>query len=314
MGSNPTVSTPERKSEASVLPLFLLSPLQGTRLRSGCTDTARLQSRLRQKKKDGTMADYIKQANEKMMAAMQRLRETGSKEAETEFFHEMMENGQFLLPAMPTTQGGGRKLAHGVVKDREGRHYYMLFTDRDRLRAWSKGQRTSIVNYDMHDCCDLAINDPRISGFVLNPGTDDMIIARKLIEDMRALFRAEDREMSAERADEADVSAVYGEPTVNTEGLEKALRAYFRTDPNVAEAYLREMDRNGEKDLLLVIRHLHAMDPTFHNAAERAQPYLRSRRLAVMSARSPEAGRAIKDVMPFYRKPFTIVKEEGEDE
>ena len=254
------------------------------------------------------MADYVKRANEKMMLALVALKETQSDKAQNTMMAEMASNARFILPVMVTGKTAeDRKMSFGVTSNKEGNHFFMLFTDRDRLRDWSRGKKTETVTYDFSECAALAIGDSRISGFILNPGTDNLLIGRKMIEDLRAQSLGIKNGMTPD-AVQTEENVSYKDPDDSARDLIQALRGYLRSDHNVAEAWLREMNRNGQDVYLVVVRHVGSMDPTFTNIMKTAKDYLHGKGLALLSARSSAAPKAIESAEPFYRKPFSVVE------
>lgn len=253
------------------------------------------------------MADYIEKTNRKMLEAMAQARTGEHPEAEAVMLDEMIHRAQFILPVQMVTGGDSRKLAYAVAQDKQGQQFYLLFTDKEKLKAWSGDRKVTTTVHEFGECARLAMGDSRISGFVINANTTNMIIGRKMIEELHSRQVAEERGMTAEPVNPQE-AAEYREPTADTKDLERALRDYFRRDANVAEAYLKEVVKQGRTDWLVIIRHLEGIDPTFTNVMLTAKPYLGNRGLALLSARSSVAKDAIGETAPFYRKPFSVVE------
>lgn len=257
------------------------------------------------------MADYVARKNEKLVEAMHAVRtsESGNRDAEKIMLEELSERAVFYMPVKITgSTARDRKLTFGVTQDRQGHHYYMLFTDKDKLRVWADGAHVQMITHSFGEASDIAYGDPRIFGFVINPRTDDMIIGRQMISDVRAMLHGQERGMEPERQNQDDsieFRSVRQDKT--TEELISFISGYMHRDRNVAAAYIRDMVRNGHLDYCIVIRHIGAMDETFTNVMNIAKQHSHGRSVALLSARAPIAEKAIEGVNPFYMKPFEMV-------
>ena len=259
------------------------------------------------------MADYVARDNEKLMNAIHRLKAStnGDPVAAAIMQDELMHRAKFYVPVKVIGDNpNNRKLCLGVVTDKEKQHFYMLFSDRDKLRAFYAGKRVETVTWNFDEVAQYAIGDAQISGFVLNPKTDDMIIARQMIKDIHAKMHGEALGMDAvPTGTDEDVLFKDVRQDQTTADLLNALTGYFRRNRDVAEAYIRDMVRNGHTDYVVIIRHIGSMDETFSGAMAIAKPVLKGRSLALLSAHSPIAEKAIEGIRPFYRKGLRIVEE-----
>lgn len=257
------------------------------------------------------MADYTERANQKLVSAIHALKESNGADAGAEqVLTEELANAEFIMPVkIVGEKARERRLCYGVTANKDGAHFYMAFTSRANLKAWFKDTSAQSVKHSFEEAADLAVNDPKIYGFVLNPGTDDFIIARELIADIRTRLKGAELGLEGEKssADE-DVEFRDVREDQTTADLLNALTGAMRSDRNVAAGYIRDMVRNGHTDYCVIVRHIGSMDETFPRLMAAARRASRGRSVALLSARAPIAEKAIEGQKPFYQKGLKLVE------
>ena len=88
--------------------------------------------------------------------------------------------------------------------------------------------------------------------------------------------------------------------------LREALTEYMRDDQNVMAAYLLGAKQGGKCFNLCIVSHKGSIQPSFANITTVANDFSGGIPFAVMSNRSKTAEDAIKDLLPFYRRPFVM--------
>ncbi len=251
------------------------------------------------------MADYSERANEKLMAAITKLKESNGedKAAEQEISECLISGSQFIMPVMITDgPAKERKLLYGVTAMKDNHPFYMLFTSKQKLKEWNKeGRHIQTVTNDFEEVSDIAFRDPRIFGVVINPGVDNFIIARATISDLRARIKGTEMGLEAEAARE-DEDVVFQELRQDevTEELKNALVMAMRNNKNIIKGYLRDMIRKGHLDYVVIIDHVGSMDETFPKIMEICKHHSHGRAVALLSSKAPIAARAIEGVDPIY--------------
>ena len=258
------------------------------------------------------MADYTERANQKLVEAIHALKESNgeNKGAEQALMDEMV-NAEFMMPVrIIGEKARERKLAYGVTANKEGAHFYMVFTSRANLKAWFKNESVQSVKHSFEEAADIAMNDPQIYGFVMNPGTDDFVVAREMISDLRTKIKGAELGLEGEKSS-ADENIIFKDVREDqtTADLLNALTGAMRSDRNVAAGYIRDMVRNGHTDYCVIVRHIGSMDETFPRLMAAARRVSRGRSVALLSARAPIAEKAIEGQKPFYQKGFKIVEQ-----
>ncbi|SFG38034.1 enhanced serine sensitivity protein SseB C-terminal domain-containing protein [Oribacterium sp. WCC10] len=253
------------------------------------------------------MADYTERANQKLVEAINRFKESEGrdKEAQNVISEELISNAEFIMPARTVEDPKeGKKTLYGVVAFKDARPFYTLFTSKEKLKSWNKSikhSETEVNKFDM--IADLAFGDDRIFGLVVNPGTDDFIIARPVISQLRARMKGIEGGLEGEKA-HADDDVTFQDVRQDevTEELQNALVMAMRNNDNVTKGYLRDMIRNGNLDYLVVIEHTGSMNETFTKIMDICKNHSHGRSVALISSKAPVADRAIEGAEPIYSK------------
>lgn len=249
------------------------------------------------------MEDEREKKNARLLMAMHALQSEESAGAQERLLNELIHHAELYLPVKQAKDGEDTRIAFAVVNDGQKHHYYALFTSRERAQAWRESeQEFAVVNFPK--LASMCMGDPRISGVVINANTENLILGRKLLSDANRMLQAE---LMGQKAVPAAEPVMFREPSGEYTEMLEAVREYIREDRNISAAYLREAEIGGELCYVFIVNHIGSMQPSFANITTVAQDFRKERRpVAVMSARAPEAEAVIKDILPFYRRPFVI--------
>ncbi len=252
------------------------------------------------------MADYTERANEKLMEAISRIKESqgNDKEAQDILEAELMNNAEFMMPVMIANEESAedRKLLYGVTAMKDGRPFYMLFTSKEKLKGWNReGKRVRTVINKFPMIADLAYGDERIFGLVVNPGTDNFMIGRAAITDLRARIRGEELGLKGEQSSvDEDVQFQNVREDEVSEELRNSLIMAMRNDPKIVKGYFRDMVRNGHLDYVVIIDHTGTMEESFPKIMSICKHHSHDRSVALISSKAPIAAKAIDGVEPIY--------------
>ncbi len=248
------------------------------------------------------MADKTAEKNRRFEEAIQTLKNENTQAAQEQFVDLLIHEAEFYSPMKIAGEGETSKPAFAIVSDKEKHHYYALFTSKEKVKLWSEEKvRYAVLSF--RQLAGMCMGDPRISGVVINVNSDSLILGRKLLSDAVRVAASEEMEMTPV---EMQGEPEFREPTGDFGELVDAVHEYVKQDPNVSAAYLRETTVNGKDCYAIIVSHIHGIQPTFANISTVAQDFGNGRPVAVVSARSKAAEKAIADVMPFYRKPFKV--------
>ncbi len=254
------------------------------------------------------MADYAERANEKLVEAITRIKESKGEDKEAnEIVTEMLLSGtaQFLMPVMITDEPAEeRKILYGVIAGKDGQPFYMLFTSKQKLKEWNReGKRIKTVTHTFEEAANKAVGDPRIFGFVINPMTDDFIMGRAIIQDLLTRLNGKAYGLVGEKSSEdEDVTFQDVREDEVTEELKSALTEACEKNDNIIKVYLRDMIRNGHLSYVLVIYHIGSMDDLFPEIMEVCKAHSHGRSVALLSAKAPVASKATKGAEAFFMK------------
>ena len=248
------------------------------------------------------MNDFREKKNARLLMAMHGLREEGGKEWEDRLMDALLHHAEFYVPMRTFFEGEEKKPVFAVVQDKEQNHFYALFTSKERAKKWPhETEGEAILNF--HQLAVTALDDPRISGFVIDMNTENFILWRKFIGDC---IHVEQAELMGEVPVRPGEDLRFMEPIGDAQELTEALAEYMRDDENVTAAYLLGAEQNGKQFNLCIVSHVGSIQPSFANITTVANDFSRGVPFAVMSYRAEEAEKAVKDKMPFYRKPFQL--------
>ncbi|ETP73219.1 hypothetical protein UYO_0684 [Lachnospiraceae bacterium JC7] len=252
------------------------------------------------------MADYTENANTKLIEAIERIKESEGKDREANQMleSELLNNAEFIMPVMIADEESAedRKLLYGVTAMKDGRPFYMLFTGKDKLKSWNKeGRNIKTVTHKFEMITDLAYGDEHIFGLVINPGTDNFIIARAAISDLRARIKGEAMGLQGEKSSaEEEVEFRNVREDEVSEELKNSLIMAMRNDPKIVKGYFRDMVRNGHLDYVVIIDHTGTMEESFPKIMSICKHHSHDRSVALLSAKAPIAAKAIDGVEPIY--------------
>ncbi len=248
------------------------------------------------------MADYTEKKNLNLLSAIDELKKTQNEETLNLFLDELAHNAEFYAPMRTVGNGKDARPAFAIISDKEKHQYYAFFTSKEKAHLWSQ-RKEKYALLSFQKIAGMSIGDPRIAGFVINPASDNFIVGRKLISDAARLLHAESFDQEAE---EIKAPVEFQEPDGNYEEMLDALKEYMRGDSNISAAYLLQAEINGQTSYVIIVNHIHKMQPSFGNIGLIAKDFGNGRPVALLSARAKEAGEAIKDIMPFYVRPFVV--------
>lgn len=251
------------------------------------------------------MADYTERANEKLMEAILRIKESEGKDKDAHiiFAEELMNNAEFIMPVMIENEEtpSERKLLYGVTAMNDGRPFYMLFTSKNKLKSWNKeGNKLRTVTHKFEMVTDIAYGDENIFGLVINPGTDNFIIGRPAISDLRARMKGTD--VSSQNKDAGEENEVFQDVRSDevTDELKNALVMAMRNDEKIEKGYLRDMVKNGRLSYVVVIDHTGTMEESFPKIMDICKNHSHGRSVALLSAKASVAEKAIGGAEPVY--------------
>lgn len=215
------------------------------------------------------------------------------------------------------------KVSLVMVNSKEGKHYYMAFSDWDEVRDWQKkaglqkGQQIMVLRFD--DFANMMQKNEEASGLVVNPSENSIRLEAPLVQSVKkqkdALAQLKKAQQAAQIHPGDKVTIV--EPTVLADELLDPICEVLADAPGVGSAYLQIMIINEtRKQYLLVIDG--PKDPKlFQAVANAARAYLNGREkkmdLTITTSVTPLGQQGMAGSEPFYRKGVGRIREEDDE-
>ena len=248
------------------------------------------------------MNDYREKKNARLLMAIHGIQNEGPKKCEEQLIDALIHHAEFYVPMRTAGEGDDKKPVFAVVQDKDKNHFYTLFTSQEKAKLWPNATEGCAV-LSFHQLALMSLDDPRISGFVINMNSENFILWRKFIANCMHVEQAELMgEVPVRPGDDLEFTEVLGDANE----LREALTEYMRDDQNVMAAYLLGAKQGGKSFNLCIVSHKGSIQPSFANITTVANDFSGGIPFAVMSNRSKTAEDAIKDLLPFYRRPFVM--------
>ena len=214
------------------------------------------------------------------------------------------------------------KISLVMINSKEGKHYYLAFSDWDAVHDWQKnavGQGRQIMMLRFDDFANMLEKNKEASGLVLNPGENSLRLEAPLIASVK---KQKDAMAQVRKAQEAaqihpgdKVTIV--EPSVLPDELADPICAILKDAPGVGSAYLQIMIVNETRKCYLLVLDGPKDEKLFTAVAKAARPYLAGREqkmdLTITTSVSPLGQQGMRGSEPFYRKGIGRVEEEDDE-
>lgn len=215
------------------------------------------------------------------------------------------------------------KISLMMVNSKEGKHYYMAFSDWEAVRGWQKNagskssQQIMMVRFD--DFANMLQKNTEASGLVVNPGENSFRLESPLVLSIKkqkdALLQMQKAREAAQIHPGDKVTIV--EPTVLADELLDPICEVLANAPGVGSAYLQIMIVNETRKCYLLVLDGPKDKALFASVAQAAKPYLASREqkmdLTITTSVSPLGQQGMRGSEPFYRKGVGRIREEDDE-
>lgn len=215
---------------------------------------------------------------------------------------ELIDSLKLIMPVHIEGKHVDRKMAFAAVQNKENKVFYVGFTNRMALKRFNPGFKGSTVNFEFEQFSNLLINAKGFSGIVVNPGTDDFVIGRKMITDLNARIKAAENGMTIDRASDME-KAVFGDAKDIDEDIIYRLKAFMGLKEEINAAYIRNMEVGEKKAYLLVVDHEECnVNKLFEEIFKQLEDDMKKKPFYIISKSADAAKKAISEVEPFYTK------------
>lgn len=215
------------------------------------------------------------------------------------------------------------KISMVMLNTKDGKHYYLAFSDWDAVHEWQKtaaaqGRQIMMLRFD--DFANMLQKNKEASGIILNPGENSLRLEAPLIESVKKQKDTMAQMLKAQ--EEAEIhpgdKVTIVEPTILPDGLVDPICNVLAQAPGVGSAYLQIMIVNETRKCYLLVLDGPKDEKLFAAVAQAARPYLAGREqkidLTITTSISPLGQQGMRGSEPFYRKGIGRVVEEDDDE
>lgn len=215
------------------------------------------------------------------------------------------------------------KISLVMLNTKDGKHYYLAFSDWDAVHEWQKtaaaqGRQIMMLRFD--DFANMLQKNKEASGIILNPGENSLRLEAPLIESVKKQKDTMAQMLKAQ--EEAKIhpgdKVTIVEPTILPDGLVDPICNVLAQAPGVGSAYLQIMIVNETRKCYLLVLDGPKDEKLFAAVAQAARPYLADREqkmdLTITTSISPLGQQGMRGSEPFYRKGIGRVVEEDDDE
>lgn len=229
--------------------------------------------------------------------------------------------------AMPKPDAEGKvtlpkdtKVSFTMLTSKDGKKYYMAFTDAEALKKWQRKpgvHQTVLLRFD--DYAAMMAKTPEASGIIINPFGEGLRMEAPMV----AAIKKQRDEMLA-RAKAAQQNQIKAgdkvtllEPTVLADELLDPICAVLKNYDSIAAAYLQVMIVNDTRKSYLVILDGPKDEKLFAAIAQAARAYLtagdKKMDLSITVSASPLGQQGMNGSEPFYRKGEGRIYEEDDE-
>lgn len=210
------------------------------------------------------------------------------------------------------------KISMMMLNSKEGKHYYMAFSDWEAVRAWQKqaSQKCQIMVVRFDDFANMLRKNQDASGLILNPGETSLRLEAPLIDSVKKQKDALAKAREASQIHPGDKVTIV-EPTVLPDELLNPICEVLAQAPGVGSAYLQIMIVNDTSKRYLLVLDGPKDEKLFTAVAQAARPYLASRSqpmdFTITTSVSPLGQQGMRGSEPFYRKGIGRIVEDDDE-
>lgn len=270
--------------------------------------------------------------NPQLKKTIEAFRDENSPQKLNTVINELVKS-PLLTPAMLDLQGApspkpgadGRiqlpkntKISLMMLNSKEGKHYYMAFSDWEAVRAWQKqaSQKCQIMVVRFDDFANMLQKNKESSGLILNPGETSLRLEAPLIESVKKQKDALAKAREASQIHPGDKVTIV-EPTLLPDELLDPICEVLAQAPGVGSAYLQIMIVNDTTKRYLLVLDGPKDEKLFAAVAQAARPYLVSRTppmdFTITTSVSPLGQQGMRGSDPFYRKGIGRIVEDDDE-
>ena len=243
--------------------------------------------------------------NPELIEAMNKVRKDNSEENMLEVLTHAVK-ARFILPVDGDVK---EKMRFHAVSGDNGNIYQVIYADTLSFNlAFGDKKQNGIVAGFM-DMVDLVLGEnSKIDGFVINPGTQELVFKKEMLKAIAEQLKADNIEVKRaaemEETKSQGSSIKVGDPQKMPDGLGNAVIDCCANREDIFRVFIQLMQREG-KDMpewLFIVDHNGRNDELFKVIGEAAGPFTDGLQMVFIDMGDPIADKVIEGKVPVFAK------------
>ena len=206
--------------------------------------------------------------NEELVAAMNAVKNEENKETQTALIEKVL-TAKFFAPVDiidgdgNPVRGTGKiqipensKFNFKLLQNTKGEQFFAVFTDIEEFQKWNKTPKINTIVVVFPQIAQLALEkSDSISGFVINPMTQNIIFSRDAITHLLDAMKTvvERQKAAKEAAGQHQVRLMFGKPANVPESVYGAFKKKLAKIPEVKKVYFCMMKQGNQEFYLFAM-------------------------------------------------------------
>ena len=245
--------------------------------------------------------------NPGLLEAMQKVREDNSEENMLNVLTHMVRS-RFILPVDGEPD---KKMKFHAVSGKDGGIYQVVYADTDSFNMAFINKKQNGMVAGFMDLADMTLSkDSKINGFVINPGTFELLFKENMIRTI--VDQLEKEGVNVKRAAEdvkqpeknASANIKVGDPQRMPDGLGNAVIEYGSAHDEIFRIFIQLMQRENREvpEWLFIVDHNGRNEDVFKSLGQAAGPFLDGLGMVMIDMGDPLADKVIEGKAPVYVK------------
>lgn len=205
------------------------------------------------------------------------------------------------LPNGEQTLAQGTGISFFMLSANDGEHYLPMFTKRAEMEQWTTNTEKNTVLMGFDNILKIVETNPNCAGIVVNPFTQNLVIPRRFVEDMKEHHDIL-RDGQTKSVLTADTPCELYTLSPYPMEMSNALVETAKATGAIEALWLRGAKLDGKDGYLLLVKFNGDRNVVFSRLGQAARPFLGKLPLNIVDAKSGFGENAVKNVMPFYTR------------
>lgn len=196
----------------------------------------------------------------------------------------------------------GTTISFLQLSNEKGEKFYPVFTSANEMMKWDmiRKEKPQTLTLGFDDYASMILDRNGGAGFVINPFSDNLMIAREAVERWRKKKQLETKGHLEQRLT-PDTKLDITEPKELPMALVGALTSAAKEIGGVNALWLMQMEKDSVKSHLVIVDFDGDRDTVYNALGNAAKPFIGSMDLSLISARDSLGKDVTKDRAPIYK-------------